>query len=65
MKRKIEDSSLNKYENIWIQKIKGNLILKAVDQQLKKPVWRLKDRSSKSKGTNDNNNKLRNTWKDI
>ena len=65
MERNIEDSSLNKYESIWMKKIKGNLILKAVDQQLKKPVWRLKDRSPKSKGINDNKNKLRNTWKDI
>lgn len=47
------------------EKIQGNSILKAVDQQLKKPVWRLKDGSPKSEGTNDNHNKLRKTQKDL
>lgn len=40
------------------EKNQGNSILKAVDQQLKKPVWRFKDRSPKSEGINDNHNKL-------
>ena len=51
MKRNTEDSSLNKYENMWMKKIKCNLIQKAVDQERKKPVWRRKTEVQSPKGS--------------